>query len=295
MPVFEGVYAAAVTPRRSAAEADLAALWALFDFLAARGLDGLVLMGSTGEFVHFSLDERIRMMGLAVKRSRLPLLINVSHTTLDGALELAQAAAGAGAAGLLLMPPYFYRYGQADLLVFFKRFRDEMRHAPPLLLYNIPLFTNPLEPETVAGLIAYGYAGVKDSGGVWEDFETVRNLCAGRDYTFLAGSDRLFARARAAGAHGVVSGVASAVPELLVALNRSVLAKDEARIARLNQHLTEFLDQFGRLPVPVAVREAAAARGLKTGHSALGTDTSATAQFREWFAAWLPAVLKSCG
>jgi dihydrodipicolinate synthase/N-acetylneuraminate lyase len=296
MPAFEGVYAAALTPRRGAAEIDLGALWSLFDFLGERGLDGIVLMGSTGEFVHFSLDERIRMMSLAVKRSRLPVLINVSHSTLEGALQLAQAASRADAAGLLLMPPYFYRYRQSDLLAFFKAFRDEQSGGPPLLLYNIPPFTNPLEPATIAELIDYGYAGVKDSGGSWDEFEQTRRLCVNLDYTFLAGNDRLFAATRAAGAQGVVSGVASALPELLVAMNRAVCSKNTQQTSILSQHLNEFLDRFDRLPVPMAIREAAAARGLDTGPSALRPDavlSRALAEFREWFNGWLPEVLKT--
>lgn len=298
MAAFEGVYAAAITPRRNAAEADLGALWSLFDFLAERRLAGIVLMGSTGEFVHFSLDERIRMMGLAVKRSRLPVLINVSHSTFDGALQLAHEASRAGAAGLLVMPPYFYRYGQSELLGFFKCLRDELTDAPPLLLYNIPVFTSPLAPATIAELIAYGYAGVKDSGGRWDAFDETRRLCADRGCSILAGNDRLFARARAAGAHGVVSGVASAVPELLVALNEAVVAGNTERAALLDRRLNEFLDRFDQLPVPMAIREAAAVRGIKTGPGALRPDVtlSATlAAFRDWFESWLPEVLKQTG
>ena len=296
MAVFEGVYSAAISPRRGADEIDLGALWNLFDFLGSRPLDGIVLMGSTGEFVHFGLDERIRMMGLAVKRSRLPLLINVSHSTLDGALQLAHAASDAGAAGLLLMPPYYFRYRQSELLGFFKGFRDELPDTPPLLLYNIPIFTSALEPATIAELIAYGYAGVKDSGSKWEDLEETRRLCGDRDYTFLVGNDRLFARARAAGAQGVVSGVASAIPELLIALNRSVCSGNAQRASQLNRHLDEFLDRFDALPIPMAIREAAAIRGLKTGPSAIRPDAALSKTldaFRQWFSSWLPEVLKT--
>ncbi len=174
-------------------------------------------------------------------------------------------------------------------------FRDELTDAPPLLLYNIPVFTSPLAPATIAELIAYGYAGVKDSGGRWDAFDETRRLCADRGCSILAGNDRLFARARAAGAHGVVSGVASAVPELLVALNEAVVAGNTERAALLDRRLDEFLDRFDQLPVPMAIREAAAVRGIKTGPGALRPDVtlSATlAAFRDWFESWLPEVLK---
>src|SRR6185437_6919329 len=103
-----GVYAAVATPRvADSIEIDPAALFDYLDAIAQAGVDGIVLFGSTGEFVHFELADRMRVATLAIKRCRVPLLVNVSHSTLDGALDLADCAIEAGAAGLLLMPPYF--------------------------------------------------------------------------------------------------------------------------------------------------------------------------------------------
>src|SRR4051812_12262863 len=123
MPLPDGIYAAAVTPRRlGCQDINLGTMWELIDFLTERKVSGIVLMGATGEFVHYSNSERMRMMGLAPKRSRVPVMINVSHSTLDGAVELAQASAASGAAGVLLMAPYFYRYNDDAIRSFILRF-----------------------------------------------------------------------------------------------------------------------------------------------------------------------------
>src|SRR5271156_4719661 len=111
-----GVYAALATPRRrESIEADTAALLDYLDVIVRAGVNGLVLFGSTGEFVHFDTTERMRVCSLAIKRSRAPVLVNVSHSTLDGALLLAESACGSGASGLMLMPPYFYRYNDHQI------------------------------------------------------------------------------------------------------------------------------------------------------------------------------------
>ena len=105
-------------------------------------------------------------MHLGVKRSRVPVLAGISHSTLDGAVELASEAFGSGAAGLLLMPPYFFRYGQDDILEFYTRFREQVPKRLPVLLYNIPQFSNGIAIETAARLLQTGlYSGIKDSGG----------------------------------------------------------------------------------------------------------------------------------
>ena len=294
---IQGVYAAAVTPRRlGTQDINLGVMWEQFDYLVSHGVDGIVLLGSTGEFVHFSNSERMRLMGLAAKRSRVPILINVSHSNLDGCVELAQAAQASGAAGVLLMPPYFFRYGQEAIYAFYRRFVEEAEMTIPVLLYNIPLFTNPLLCDTAERLLRDGVVqGIKDSSGEWESFERLDTLRAETPFTLLIGNDRLFLRARSAGCDGGISGVACAIPELMVALDRAVTGGNTDRAERLRTRVDQFIDQIANLPVPVAIRDAVAVRGLKLGPHAVPVEEGSSPAFRNWFREWLPAVQEECG
>src|SRR5258708_9034552 len=95
-----GVLVAAVTPRRAQEHSiDLAATLEMIDFLGNSGVNGIALLGSTGEFVPFALDDRRHMLNFAARPSHVPLLVNVSHSTLDGSMWLARGSAGAAAAG----------------------------------------------------------------------------------------------------------------------------------------------------------------------------------------------------
>ena len=77
MSAIQGLYAAAVTPRRlGTQDINLGAMWDLIDYLVAHGTQGIVLLGCTGEFLHFSTSERMRLMGVAVKRSRVPVIFS---------------------------------------------------------------------------------------------------------------------------------------------------------------------------------------------------------------------------
>ncbi|MDX2149199.1 MAG: dihydrodipicolinate synthase family protein [Bryobacteraceae bacterium] len=287
---IEGVYAAAITPRRQGTGAvDLGAMLEVIDFLCAAGVHGIALFGSTGEFPHFTLEERQKLIHLAVRRSRVPVIVNVSHTTLDGAVELANAAAYDGAKAVVLMPPYYFRYNQPEVRAFFEAFARETNGRLPRLLYNIPVFTSPIAADTARALVESGlYQGIKDSSG---DLDYFRHLCG----TCLVGNDAVFSQLRGEGATGVVSGVAAAVPELLLALDRAACQGDTARRARLDRRMSEFLAWLEQFPTPVGVKEAAALRKLKPGPHALplppDTETK-LAQFREWFRAWLPEVRK---
>jgi len=145
-----GIYVAAVTPQRKGGEADVAAMLELVDFLAAAGVNGIALLGSTGEFLHLTFEDRVRLVQLAVKRSRVPVLVGVGHSTLEGAIELGRDAVSAGAAGLLLMPPYFFRYSQEDIHEFYVQFAVGVGSTARIFLYNIPFFTNEIAIETAS-------------------------------------------------------------------------------------------------------------------------------------------------
>jgi dihydrodipicolinate synthase/N-acetylneuraminate lyase len=99
---LSGVFPSAITPHHpKTREADYSGALELVDFLAAAGVDGICLFGSTGEFINYSDAERRRLLSLAVKRSRVPLIAGVSHSTLSGALKLADNAISAGADALI--------------------------------------------------------------------------------------------------------------------------------------------------------------------------------------------------
>jgi 4-hydroxy-tetrahydrodipicolinate synthase len=294
---FEGVIAAAVTPRRSQEYTiDLAATLELIDFLCERGVSAIALLGSTGEFIHFVLEDRARMLDFAVKRSRLPLMVNVSHSTLTGSIQLGQEAADSGASALLLMPPYYFRYSQENIRAFYLRFAEELSRDIPVFLYNIPAFTSPLEPVTSMELLSSGaFAGIKDSSGDLAAFAQLRDYKQSHNFTLLAGWDSIYAQVRADGADGMISGVASAVPELMVALDRAVVSGNHGLTRTLDGYVAEFLGWYSRFPAPVAIKEAARLRGIKAGAFAapLGPEGDrALAEFGAWFRDWLGPVLQ---
>ncbi len=291
-----GVYAAVATPRVSdSIEADPAALFDYLDAIVRGGVDGIVLFGSTGEFVHFDLADRVRVATLASKRCRVPLLVNVSHSSLVGALDLAECAIKAGVAGLLLMPPYFFRYSEEQIFSFYSKFVSVVGCQVPIYLYNIPQFTNPISAPLAKRLLSTrSFAGIKDSGGDWHMFEALQAVHADVPFQLLIGNDPLYLRAFPAGADGVVSGVAGAIPELMVALDRALRATDLARAGQLNARLEEFVSWVNKFPATLAIKRAACVRGWKLDHSSVPFDQHTLAEigaFEQWFREWLPVVL----
>lgn len=294
-----GVYAALLTPRQSdCTEADAAGLLEYLDKVSKAGVDGLVFFGSTGEFIHFDLGERMRVLALAAKRSRLPVLVNVSHSTLAGAVALAEHAAGAGAAGLLLMPPYFYRFEEEVIAEFYAQFVKAIGKALPIYLYNVPPSGASLSPEFAARLLSTGsFAGIKDSSGDWTMFKSLLRVHEQQRFQLLLGNESLYLKALTAGADGSVSGVAAALPELPLTIARAVKSAEMHAAARLSARLDELLGWIETLPALIALKQIADARSWLPFCPAVPLDENSKAslhRFRTWLDHWLPVTLEDC-
>lgn len=290
MADVRGVYAAPITPRGKQGEVDYGAAFELLDFLAKGGVDGIALFTGAGEYAAIPLAERSRLVYLAVKRSRIPILCGVGSATLNDSIQLAREARDAGAAGLLLPPPYFFHYRQDDIREFYLQFAAHVDDGTVTFLSNNPMYTTAIEAETARALLSTGrFAGIEDGSGCPRTFACLQAV-AGNPARVLAGNDPFFADAMRAGAHGAISGVAGAVPELPTALNRAIRDGDQAQAERLERRMQEFIAWCQEFPQPALLRVATGLRGIKTG--ALAVPLSAAGQkrleeFRQWFPNWL--------
>lgn len=290
---MEGVLVASITPRiRGSATVDVEGLCALAEFYQRHHVSGIVAFGTTGEFTHFAAEEKLRALRALTRVSAVPVLINVSDSCFDTTVAMARSAAESGAAAALVLPPTFFRYSQADLEHYFLMVAEAVGDRLPLYLYNIPAFTGALEAETAVRLIDTGrFAGIKDSSGETAFIERVLRAGVGRLYL---GADGLIATYRPRGASGAVSGIAAAVPELMVALDAAAMKGDAERTATLQALLLPFIERFLSMPIPMLVKQACEWRGLPAGEHSIPLSNERGQQMREhheWFEPWLARVL----
>ncbi len=179
---------------------------------------------------------------------------------------------------------------------FLLRFADEAPEGAPVFLYNLPAFSNEITSETSAALLKTGrFAGIKDSSGSLDAFLRLKALRNHHPFCLLIGDDKIFTEARLQGADGVVSGVAGAIPELLLAIERLVQSGAVARAQTLDRRLREFIAWLDRFPAPYGIKLALEERGLRVGVEAVpaGPERCRLAeQFRAWFRPWLQATLE---
>jgi dihydrodipicolinate synthase/N-acetylneuraminate lyase len=282
-----GVIAAAVTPRGKRGDIDFGAAFELIDHFCRAGLQGIAFFTAAGEYPAFGLEERTRLVYLAAKRSRIAVYAGAGSMSVDESVHLAREACSAGAVGVLAPPPHFYTYSQEEIGEFYLEFSRQTPKDLAIYISNTPSVTTPIEPETALRLLETGrFAGIEDPGA-----EESRIFAHG-SFAWLAGGDSTAARARIAGAHGIVSAAANAAPELLAALDCAVRSGDASETARLDAMLHEFEVRVRGFIPPAMLKVAAEMRGIKLGAAAsISVERQrAMDEFREWFRGWLPVV-----
>lgn len=289
------LFAAIPTPLRHDGRLDEAMLERLLQFVLDAGVDGVCIGGATSEYPHFETAERkalIRRVSSRLRKGAI-LLTGIGAPSIRDTLELGEAAMHAGSRAVLLPMPGFFRYEQLDLETYCQHVTRALR--APSLLYDLPEFTNALEPATTLALLRHEefIAGIKDSSGRAENLQTFAELKEGaKPVTLLVGDDRLLHAGLLAAWDGGVSGVAACCPELLVALVRKVGEGRADEAALLHVRLMDLIVRLSEFPAPWGIRVALAARGFDTGPLPLPISAERArqiAEFQAWFAGWLEA------
>lgn len=214
-----GVYPASVTPLAPTGSLDELSLARLLAWFEASGCTGAVLAGTNGEGPSLSSPEKRDLVRMGVKhKGRLEVILGVATPSLTEANWLVGQACAAGADGVLLMPPgYFRSVSQAALTKWFEAVLE--RAELPVIVYNFPQMTGvTLSPQLLSTLSAHPrFGGVKDSSGDRANLLPYREAVA-LDKPLYVGDELLLIESLKAGWNGTISGCANLVGNWLTAI-----------------------------------------------------------------------------
>jgi 4-hydroxy-tetrahydrodipicolinate synthase len=261
--MWKGCLTALVTPFRSG-EVDLAALEQLVEAQIAGGVQGLVPCGSTGESATLTHEEHIAVVKAVIRfaRGRLPVIAGTGSNSTAEAVRLTRAAEEAGAAGALLISPYYNKPTQEGIYQHYAAVAEATKL--PLIVYNIPGRTGSnILPETIARLSrAKNIVGVKEASGSMQQIIDVIDL-AEPGFAVWSGDDIMTLPIMATGGVGVISVGSNVVPQRFADLTAALLASDLTRARGLMHDLLPLVRAFGaRFEVnPIPVKTAMALMG----------------------------------
>jgi 4-hydroxy-tetrahydrodipicolinate synthase len=161
------LYVAACTPCDKSLKFDEGVYKEMLPYFKVKGVDGVVVLGTTGEYPSFSIAERKRVAETALKhRTGLSIIVQVGTTNFPETIDLASHAAANGADGVLVIPPFYYKKPAHEGLVKYYSMILEASKIP-VHLYHIPgTSAVPITNELLHALEHYpNLAGIKDSAG----------------------------------------------------------------------------------------------------------------------------------
>jgi 4-hydroxy-tetrahydrodipicolinate synthase len=270
----KGVLAAVLTPMDEDLMPDHRAFIAHCHRLLAAGCHGLSVFGTTGEGTSLSTDERLAALE-ALAESDVPgeaLLPGTGSCALTDTVLLSRAALEAGAAGVLVLPPFYYKdAGDDGLFRFFaevvERVGDDRLR---LYLYHIPQMTGIDLGLPLISCLIDAYPGVivgtKDSSG---DRERITTLCQEfPEFSVLAGTESLLLEALRSGGDGCISATVNVTSRLARRVHDAHAAGKEEEADALQKRLTELRASIEAYPViPALKRLMAELTGDETWHN----------------------------
>ncbi len=289
-----GIYSAQWIPTDADGRLDRRSLAAHLAFEKRAGIDGVLGLGSTGEFPHFSPDERKAVLAAVVELAApLPVIANITDIRPRAAIELGRFAKSLGLPAVALMPPIFFPMAPEDVLAYFLHVAEAV--DLPVMLYNFPELTGKrIDLTTIAAFAERApMCAIKQSGG---EFAYHRDLIAlGREkgYVVMSGADTRLTEVFGLGAAGCTGGLVNIVPELMLDIHRCCTAGRPGDAAVSAARMVELGRIIDQLAFPPNVAAGLAARGFAPGvaksilspHS-LALSTKIKSELRDRFIEW---------
>jgi len=257
-----GVYAASITPFGEDDHPDYEQFAAHLKHLRSRGCHGALVGGSTGEAQSLSVDERVKLVSSAAEANTgLRLLAGTGAASLEDAITLTRAAFEHDIAGVVVIPPFFFKNPPEEGLLAF--YAELIRRAVPrdghLLLYHNPVLTSTaISPALIRSLLEMfpeQVVGIKDSSSNFEHTQMLRKEFP--ELQVLVGDDRHLEDGLGAGGAGAITGLANLFPDMLADVYD--FHQDGKPTGEAQARLTEAHHKLDGLPRLAAIKAVLAA------------------------------------
>lgn len=240
----------------------------IYDYLINGGVDGIVVMGSTGEFFNMPLAQQKELIDLAVGyiNKRTKVYIGTSCMSVQDTIEMANYANNAGADAVMIISPYYFRLSDESIESFYNQVAASTEAH--IYLYNFPDRTgHDLSPELTLKLVKKNknIVGYKDTVTVVAHTRSLISLIKPEfpEFDILSGFDENFAHNILCGGGGCIGGLSNLAPEIFAAWTKAVNEKDFDKIAEYQKIVDKMMKIYdiGTPFIPI-IKKAMMIRGI---------------------------------
>ncbi|KUO48799.1 MAG: hypothetical protein APF76_18130 [Desulfitibacter sp. BRH_c19] len=265
----EGIYPAMVTPFDDKGNINEEQLRKYVNWLIDSGVSGLFPLGSVGEFIHMSFEEKVMVMEIVVDEAagRVPVVPGTAESCAAKCIELTKAAKSIGCQSVVVAPPYYFPSSQEIMEEHYSQLAKAVPDFP-IILYNIPLFAQPISYDAIKRLSRMdNIVGMKDSSGSMVDLMHFMDKIkiAGEELNILIGREEMLLAGLMAGAKGTMSATVGVMPEIMAGIYDAWKQEDFERAQKLQFSVLNLVRAMFALPFPVGFKAALDVRGFNMG------------------------------
>lgn len=247
--MFRGIFPPAVTLFKEDGALDGEANQRHHDFLIEAGSHGILILTTTGEFMHMNLKDREQHAAETMQHinGRVPVIVGTGTTSTRESIRLSRHAQGVGADAVALITPYFWTLSERELLGHVSAVANAI--DIPILIYNFPAYSNyNISSETLVALVKEhrNVAGVIDAIDSLEHLrqrvQIVKSV--NPEFSVLAGSDGHLLNILQLGGDGTVPPTANLAPARHIGVFNAFERGDYQRALELMPSVLSCLDMF---------------------------------------------------
>lgn len=240
----------------------------LYNHLIDGGVDGILVLGSIGEFFGLTVEQKKELIAYAVKcaSKRVQVIAGTTSMIFDEIVELSNYALEVGADGVMVIPPYYFHFTDESVLAYYDELAQKVNG--PLYLYNFPDRTGyEISPAVVRALAEKheNIVGIKDTiGGVDHTRQLIKAVKPVRpDFLIYSGFDDNFAHNVLCGGNGCIAGLSNLYPQLTSSWAKAARQGDFEKLQQVQQEIDKLMDIYavGKPFVPF-IKEAMAMKGI---------------------------------
>jgi 4-hydroxy-tetrahydrodipicolinate synthase len=258
-PMRQGSYVALVTPMTETGAINIPSLRSLLQFHLESGTDGLCILGTTGEASVLTMEERKRVLDVAVEevKGKIPILVGTGTIDPEHVREQTLQAIDCGCDASLVVTPYYVKPPQRGLIRHFEEMADL---GLPVCIYNVPGRTgSDFLPESIGKVAGHpNIVAVKEATGDVSRVAKIHEACEANGVPkdkllLLSGDDGSTDKFVMSGGDGCISVTANVAPARMHNLMMAALKKDAEEVERINAPLRRLhQDEFCEAnPIPI--------------------------------------------
>lgn len=266
--MFKGAITPVITVFNKQGKIDAAGNTQHINRLIDEGINGLLFLGSIGEFFALTMDEKKEFIDLVVQVTdkRVPALIGTGGTILAEVIELTNYAQQAGADAVVVISPYYFQLGNEVLYRYYAELAKNT--TMPIMIYNFPDRTSVnLDPQLVLRLAKEfpHIIGIKDTvDGISHTRKLIQLVKKERpDFCVMSGYDEYMVPNLLAGGDGVIGGLTNVIPGVFRDLLAAYEKQDFAGVAAGQAKISVLMNLYDlSSPFVAAIKGGVASQGI---------------------------------